>query len=181
VAETVVGEEVTYKEIPMIEHKISLDPAENQIQGKLIGSGTYVDAMPGALPVYFGSEVDIKVEPVTNVAMYGKGISTFYFDYRGPGSLNPDFGAETTKSVFEIHTFSEISDDDARVFKGKVLDHMGPFFWTDFGGSGDTELEPVRVISYVSAAMYVGGLALIAVGANNLRKMEDVVASKEEE
>ena len=181
VAETVVGEEVTYKEIPMIEHKISLDPAENQIQGKLIGSGTYVDAMPGALPVYFGSEVDIKVEPVTNVAMYGKGISTFYFDYRGPGSLNPDFGAETTKSVFEIHTFSEISDDDARVFKGKVLDHMGPFFWTDFGGSGDTELEPVRVVSYVSAAMYVGGLALIAVGANNLRKMEDVAVSGEEE
>tara|TARA_B100001113_G_scaffold204764_1_gene167909 strand:+ start:8819 stop:11653 length:2835 start_codon:yes stop_codon:yes gene_type:complete len=180
VAETVVGEEVTYKEIPMIEHKISLDPAENQIQGKLIGSGTFVDAMPGALPVYFGSEVDIKVEPVTNVAMYGKGISTFYFDYRGPGSLNPDFGAETTKSVFEIHTFSEISDDDARIFKGKVLDHMGPFFWTDFGGSGDTELEPVRVISYVSAAMYVGGLALIAVGANNLRKMEDGVASEEE-
>ena len=43
---------------------------------------------------------------------------------------------------------------------------MGPFFWTDFGGSGDTELEPVRVISYVSAAMYVGGLALIAVIAN---------------
>lgn len=181
VDETVVGEEVTYKEIPMIEHKISLDPAENQIQAKLIGSGTYVDALPGALPVYFGSEVNIKVEPVTNVAMYGKGISTFYFDYRGPGSLNPDFGAETTKSVFEIHTFSEISDDDARVFKGKVLDHMGPFFWTDFGGSGDTELEPVRVISYVSAAIYIGGLALIAVGANNLRKMEDVVSFGEEE
>ncbi|MFL2958387.1 MAG: hypothetical protein ACJZ4Z_06325 [Candidatus Thalassarchaeaceae archaeon] len=181
VSETVVGEEVTYKEIPMIEHKVSLNPGENQIQGKLIGSGTYVDAMPGALPVYFGSEVDIKVEPVTDVAMYAKGISTFYFDYRGPGSLNPDFGAETTKSVFEIHTFSEISDDDARVFKGKVLDHMGPFFWTDFGGSGDTELEPVRVISYISAAMYIGGLALIAVGANNLRKMTDDSNSVEEE
>lgn len=173
IAETVVGEDVTYKDIPMKEHSISLNPAENQIQGKLIGSGTYVDAMPGALPVYFGSEVDIKVEPVTNVAMYGKGVSTFYFDYRGPGSLDPDFSAETTKAVFEIHTFSDISDDDARIFKGKVLDHMGPFFWTDFGGSGDTELEPVRVISYISAVMYVGSLALIAVGANNLRKMSD--------
>tara|TARA_B100001142_G_scaffold89534_1_gene91275 strand:- start:6846 stop:9644 length:2799 start_codon:yes stop_codon:yes gene_type:complete len=173
IAPTVVGSEADYKEIPMVDHSIALDPADNQIQGKLIGSGTYVDAIPGALPVYFGSNVDIKVEPVTNVAMYAKGISTFYFDYRGPGSIDPDFGAETTKAVFEIHTFSEISDDDARVFKGKVLDHMGPFFWTDFGGSGDTELEPVRVVSYISAAMYIGGLALIAIGANNLRKIDD--------
>jgi len=180
VAETEVGSEVTYKNIPMVEHSISLNPAENQIQGKLIGSGTYVDAMPGALPVYFGSEVDIKVEPVTNAAMYAKGVSTFYFDYRGPGNIDPDFGAETTKVVFEIHTFSEISDDNARIFKGKVIDHMGPFFWTDFGGSGDTELEPVRVVSYISAAMYVGGLALIAVGAINLRKIEDVSSDEEE-
>jgi len=180
VAETEVGSEVTYKNIPMVEHSISLNPAENQIQGKLIGSGTYVDATPGALPVYFGSEVDIKVEPVTNAAMYAKGVSTFYFDYRGPGNIDPDFGAETTKVVFEIHTFSEISDDNARIFKGKVIDHMGPFFWTDFGGSGDTELEPVRVVSYISAAMYVGGLALIAVGAINLRKIEDVSSDEEE-
>ncbi|PDH21363.1 MAG: hypothetical protein CND89_06020 [Marine Group II euryarchaeote MED-G38] len=171
IAPTVVGSEADYKEIPMVDHSITLDPAENQIQGKLIGSGTYVDAIPGALPVYFGSNVDIKVEPVTNVAMYAKGISTFYFDYRGPGSIDPDFGAETTKAVFEIHTFSEISDDDARIFKGKVLDHMGPFFWTDFGGSGDTELEPVRVVSYISAAMYLGGLVLMAIGASNLRKL----------
>ncbi len=173
IAPTVVGSEADYKEIPMVDHSITLDPAENQIQGKLIGSGTYVDAIPGALPVYFGSNVDIKVEPVTNAAMYAKGISTFYFDYRGPGSIDPDFGAETTKAVFEIHTFSEISDDDARIFKGKVLDHMGPFFWTDFGGSGDTELEPVRVVSYISAAMYIGGLALMAIGANNLRKKDN--------
>ena len=48
---------------------------------------------------------------------------------------------------------------------------MGPFFWTDFGGSGDTELEPVRVVSYISAAMYLGGLVLMAIGASNLRKL----------
>mgnify|MGYP006078962317 FL=1 len=173
IATSEVGDKVTYKDIPMIEHSISLDPAENQIQGKLIGSGTYVDAMPGALPVYFKSEVDIKVEPITNVAMYGKSTSSFLFDYRGPGNTDPDFNGEYMQTVFEIHTFSEISDDDAKIFKGKVLDHTGPFFWTDLGGSGDTELEALKLISYVSAAMYIGGFSLVLFGAVNLARMED--------
>jgi len=173
IATSEVGDKVTYKDIPMVEHSISLDPAENQIQGKLIGSGTYVDAMPGALPVYFKSEVDIKVEPITNVAMYGKSTSSFLFDYRGPGNIDPDFNAEYMQTVFEIHTFSEISDDDAKIFKGKVLDHTGPFFWTDLGGSGDTELEALKLISYVSAAMYIGGFSLVLFGAVNLARMED--------
>ena len=173
IATSEVGDKVTYKDIPMVEHSISLDPAENQIQGKLIGSGTYVDAMPGALPVYFKSKVDIKVEPITNVAMYGKSTSSFLFDYRGPGSIDPDFNADYMQTVFEIHTFSEISDDDAKIFKGKVLDHTGPFFWTDLGGSGDMELEALKVISYVSAAMYIGGFSLVLFGAVKLARMED--------
>ena len=173
IATSEVGDKVTYKDIPMVEHSISLDPAENQIQGKLIGSGTYVDAMPGALPVYFKSEVNIKVEPITNVAMYGKSTSSFLFDYRGPGNIDPDFNAEYMQTVFEIHTFSEISDDDAKIFKGKVLDHTGPFFWTDLGGSGDMELEALKVISYVSAAMYIGGFSLVLFGAVKLARMED--------
>ena len=38
-----------------VEHTVTLDPANTQIQGKLIGSATFVDAMPGALPVYLGA------------------------------------------------------------------------------------------------------------------------------
>ena len=95
------------------------------------------------------------------------------FDYRGPGNTDPDFNGEYMQTVFEIHTFSEISDDDAKIFKGKVLDHTGPFFWTDLGGSGDTELEALKLISYVSAAMYIGGFSLVLFGAVNLARMED--------
>ena len=180
IAESEVGDEVTYKDIPMIEHSIRLNPSEHQIQGKLIGSGTFVDAMPGALPVYFGSEVDIKVEPITNVAMYGKSTSTFYFDYRGPGNLDPDFNADYVKPVFEIHTFAEIPDEDAVLFKGLVLDHMGPFFWTDLGGSGDTDLESsiFTVMAYVSALMYIGGLVMIVAGAMQLGKIKEDVSTQ---
>ena len=170
ITESEVGEKINYKGIEMVEHSIDLDPSENQIQAKLVGSGLFVDILPGALPVYFGSHVDIKVEPVTNVAMYGKSVSRFYLDLRGPGSMNPDFsnGSIDTHPVFEIHTFSEISDDDAATFKGKVLDNMDPLYWTDFGGSGDTELEGTAVIDVITLLLYLGGASLIAIGGREL-------------
>ena len=73
----------------MKSHSITIDPAVTQIQAKLIGSASYVDILPGALPVYFGSSVEIKVEPITQAAMYGKSVSVFNLDLRGPGHMNP--------------------------------------------------------------------------------------------
>ena len=165
IAESVPGEMTDFKGIPMREHTVDLDPSENQIQAKLIGSNSFVDVLPGALPVYFGSHVDIKVEPTTNVAMYGKSVSRFYLDLRGAGMTNPDFEAGDAKPVFEIHTASEIADDDAETFKCKVLDNMDPMYWTDFGGEGDCELEGTAVIDYVTAVLYIAAIGMIAAGS----------------
>ena len=177
IAQTEVGDTVTYKGIEMVEHHIELDPAENQIQAKLIGFNLgHVAVLPGALPIYFGSTVDIKVEPVTNVAMYGKSVSTFYLDLRWAGAMNPDFSASYVQPVFEIHTLSEIGDDDAASFKCTVIDHMGTMWWTDFGGEGDCELEALTTFSYIAAALYVAGIGLLAYGGMGIaaasRKIE---------
>ena len=177
VAQTVVGETVTYKGIEMVEHHIELDPAENQIQAKLVGfSLGEVAVLPGALPIYFGSSVDIKVEPITNVAMYGKSVSRFYLDLRWAGAMNPDFGESYAQPVFEIHTFSEISDDDAASFKCTVIDHMSATWWTDFGGEGDCELEALTTFSYIAALLYVTSIGLLAYGGMGMS-----AASREDE
>lgn len=166
-AQSVPGDMEDYKGIPMRSHSITLDPSQNQIQAKLIGSGTFVDVIPGALPVYFGSSVEIKVEPTTNVAMYGKSVSMFHLDLRGPGMMNPDFsaGSDDTHPVFEIHTFSEIPDDSAEIFQCKVLDNMEPMYWTDFGGQGDCALDGTGTIDIVTAVLYVASVGFIAAGA----------------
>ena len=177
VAQTEVGETVTYKGIEMVEHHIELDPAENQIQAKLVGfSLGEVAVLPGALPIYFGSSVDIKVEPITNVAMYGKSVSRFYLDLRWAGAMNPDFGESYAQPVFEIHTFVEISDDDAASFKCTVIDHMSATWWTDFGGDGDCELEALTSFSYIAAALYVVSIGLLAYGGMGMTP-----ASREED
>ena len=179
-AESVPGDMETYKGIEMRAHTVNLDPSQNQIQAKLIGSASFVDVLPGALPVYFGSNVDIKVEPVTQVAMYGKSVSMFHLDLRGPGMLNPEMGVDT-HPVFEIHTFSEIADEDAETFQCRVLDNMEPMYWTDFGGSGDCELEGTAVIDYVTAVLYVASIAMIAVGALAFGGMGPIAVSKDED
>ena len=178
-AESVPGEMETYKGIEMRAHTVNLDPSQNQIQAKLIGSASFVDVLPGALPVYFGSTVDIKVEPVTQVAMYGKSVSMFHLDLRGPGMLNPEMDVDT-HPVFEIHTFSEIADDDAETFRCRVLDNMEPMYWTDFGGSGDCELEGTATIDGVTAVLYLASIAMIAIGALGFGGIGPIAVSKDE-
>tara|TARA_Y100000994_G_scaffold163538_1_gene134325 strand:- start:483 stop:2036 length:1554 start_codon:yes stop_codon:yes gene_type:complete len=179
-AESVPGDMETYKGIEMRAHTVNLDPSQNQIQAKLIGSASFVDVLPGALPVYFGSNVDIKVEPVTQVAMYGKSVSMFHLDLRGPGMLNPEMGVDT-HPVFEIHTFSEIADEDAETFQCRVLDNMEPMYWTDFGGSGDCELEGTATIDSVTAVLYLASIAMIAIGALGFGGLGPIAVSKDED
>ena len=185
-AESVPGDMETYKGIEMRSHTVNLDPSENQIQAKLIGSGSFVDVLPGALPVYFGSTVEIKVEPVTQVAMYGKSVSMFHLDLRGPGMLNPEMDVDT-HPVFEIHTFSEIDDDAAAEFKCVVLDNMEPMYWTDFGGENltdedgpDCTLEGTATIDGVTAVLYLASIAMIAIGALGFGGIGPIAVSKDE-
>ncbi|MBK33844.1 MAG: hypothetical protein CL771_09635 [Chloroflexi bacterium] len=169
IAQSEVGGETTYKGIDMIEHTVTLDPANTQIQGKLIGSATFVDAMPGALPVYLGANIDMKVEPITNAPMYGKVTATFYLDLRGPGSMNPDFNSNDVVPVFEIHSFSDIPDDSADSFRGSVSDNLGPMGWTNFGGDAGAPLSYLHV---VIALMYVAGIGLVVYGMMGSRDEE---------
>ena len=182
VATSEVGDETTYKGIDMVEHTVTVDPANTQIQGKLIGSSTYVDVIPGALPVYLGADIELKVEPVTTAIMYGKVKVTFHLDTRGPGYLNPDFSEDSaeTMPVFEIHVFSEIDDEGANDFTGAVSDNLGPMGWTNFGGTAGTALTAVHT---VVALMYVTSIVSLAYGLSdpNTRSMLGFGKGEDEE
>ena len=172
IATSEVGSTTNYKGIEMVDHTVKLDPSNAQIQGKLIGSTSYVDVIPGALPVYLEADIDLKVEPITTAIMYGKVKVTFHLDTRGPGNLNPDLSDNSTESmpVFEIHTFSEIGDDDADSFKASVTDNMGTFGWTNFGGEAGA---PLSYVHMAIAALYVASIASIGVGARSMMSLDE--------
>ena len=125
VAQSELGGDTTYKGIDMVEHTVTLDPASTQIQGKLIGSATFVDAMPGALPVYLGVDIDMKVEPVTNMPMYGKVTAVFYLDLRsGRSGVRQDtpFHSSGPRSCFIILLFySRTCDAEYKTFLRPVI------------------------------------------------------------
>ena len=166
IATSEVGSKTTYNGIDMIEHSVTVEPENTQIQGKLIGSSTYVDVIPGALPVYLAADIDLKVEPVTTAIMYGKVKVTFHLDTRGPGFVNPDLSENSTESmpVFEIHVFSAIDDESADDFTEAVSDNMGPMGWTNFGGTAGTALTVVHTII---ALMYLTSILSLAYGLSD--------------
>ena len=172
IARSEVGSETSYKGIDMVEHNINLDPTTSQIQGKLLGAGSYVDVLPGALPVYLAADIDLKVEPITTAIMYGKVKVTFHLDTRGPGNLNPDLSENSTESmpVFEIHVFNEISDEDAADYRSQVTDNMGMFGWTNFGGEAGA---PLSYVHMAIAVLYVASIASIGVGARSMMSLEE--------
>ena len=172
IATSEVGSMANHKGIEMVEHTVTVDPSNTQIQGKLVGSSTYVDVMPGALPLYLEADIDLKVEPITTAIMYGKVKVTFHLDTRGPGYQDPDFSENSTDTmpVFEINTFSEIGDDDADSFKASVTDNMGTFGWTNFGGEAGA---PLSYVHMAIAALYVASIASIGVGARSMMSLEE--------
>ena len=172
IATSEVGSTANYKGIEMVDHTVKLNPSNAQIQGKLIGSTSYVDVIPGALPVYLEADIDLKVEPITTAIMYGKVKVTFHLDTRGPGNLNPDISEDSNESmpVFEIHTFSEIGDDDADSFKASVTDNMGTFGWTNFGGEAGA---PLSYVHMAIAALYLASIVSIGVGARSMMSVDE--------
>ena len=176
---TVVGD-VVYKGIDMVEHQVVLDPSEHQIQAKLIGSKTFVDVLPGALPVYFSVDSTFRVDKVAGVVMYGDVSASFLLDLRGPGSTNPDFSESSidTHPVFEIKSFSEIGDDDATSYRASVTDNMGPMGWTNFGGEAG---PPLSYLTYFIALLYVSSIGMIAYGVIEMRQDETAPPSVADE
>ncbi len=179
IAESTVVGDVTFKGIDMVEHHLALDPAEHQIQAKLIGSQSFIDVLPGALPVYFSADITMRVEKVSGAVMYGDVLAAFHYDLRGPGSMGPDFseGSIDTHPVFEIRSFSELDDETAASFRGSVSDNMGPMGWTNFGGDAGA---PLSYLTYVIALLYVVAIGLIAYGGREILSEERSLPSADE-
>ena len=54
-------------------------------------------------------------------------------------------------------------------------------YWTDFGGSGDCELEGTAVIDGVTAVLYLASIAMIAIGSLGMAGIGPISSSKDEE
>ena len=148
--------ESTLKGIPVDVCTASMDPLDRSIQAKLINSGDLLDAIPGALPVFFGSDVEIKVEQLSGAIIGGKSESTFWLDTRNITDQKTPPEMSDLQEVFVIKTSAELDDETAESMESQIVTNQDFFaFFTNFDHWSD----------YVALSLWIGGFTSLLIGA----------------
>ncbi|MBQ70557.1 MAG: hypothetical protein CMA65_03600 [Euryarchaeota archaeon] len=145
----------TVKNIPVDTCTASVDPTKRSIQANLLETYTLLDATPGALPVYFGSDISMEAEQLSGLIIAGESTSTFYLDTRAHTNQASEPSMSDLVPVFQIESSSMIGDSDAETMESSIVTNQDAMaYWTNFD----------HPIDYVTLLFWIGGIALIAIG-----------------
>ena len=143
------------KGIPVDDCSATVVATERNIQANLLETYSLLDATPGALPVYFGSEISMQAEQLSGLIIAGESKSTFFLDVRAHGSQASTPSMSDLVPVFEIHSSSMIEDSDAEEMESAIVQNQDKMsYWTNFDSW----------IDYVTLLFWVGGIAMIGMG-----------------
>jgi hypothetical protein len=152
------------KNIPVDTCTASVDPTTRPITAKLIESLTLVDAMVPALPVYFGTEINMQAEELSGLIIGGDSTSTFYLDTRGQYDRATAPQMSDLQPVFQIVQSSTIDDDDAEDMESSIVTNQKALsYWTNFDVPTD----------YVALLLYLGALTCLVLGVIALGNEEE--------
>ena len=159
----------TVKGIPVDDCSATVVATERNIQANLLETYSLLDATPGALPVYFGSDITMQAEQLSGLIIAGESKSTFYLDTRAHTSQASAPSMNDLVPVFEIHSSSMIGDSDAEDMESAIVQNQDKMtYWTNFDSW----------IDYVTLLFWVGGIAMIGmgmVGAANASSEEETM------
>mgnify|MGYP001189353693 CR=1 FL=1 len=142
-------------------HTFTIDPLENPIQAKLLAQENILDIFPGALPVYFGGEVVMEMEPTVNAAIAGEMTSYFYLDTRGIGAIDPTL--DDLQPVFQISQTSSMTESQSEDFKDAVITNTQPYsYWTNFDGGDAMFIDEITLFIWILAIASLLGCSITA-------------------
>lgn len=152
------------KNIPVDTCTASVDPTTRPITAKLIKSFTLVDAMVPALPIYFGTEINMQAEELSGLIIAGDSTSTFYLDTRGQYDRATAPQMSDLQPKFQIVQSSEIADDDAEDMESSIVTNQKALsYWTNFDVPTD----------YIALLLYLGALTCLVLGVIALGNEEE--------
>ena len=93
------------KDIPVDVCTASVEPTSRLIQAKLLKTFTLLDATPSALPVYLGSDIEVKSEQLSGLIIAGESTTTFYLDTRDGNDMATPPTMEDMVPVFQIEYY----------------------------------------------------------------------------
>ena len=155
IADVICEGTATVKGIPVDTCSASVVATERNIQANLLETYSLLDATPGALPVYFGSEITMSAEKISGLIIAGESSSTFYLDTRAHTNQASTPSMDDLVPVFEIKSSSMIDTDDAEEMESAIVTNQDSMmYWTNFD----------HPIDFVTLLFWLGGIVLIAVG-----------------
>ncbi len=159
--DVICDKEGTLKGIPVDVCSASMDPLTSPIQAKLVNKGDLLDATPGALPVYFGSVVELQAEQISGVILAGNSESTFWLDTRPIWEQQAQPTVADMQQVFVIKSEAMVDDETAEALESSIVTNQDSLtYWTNFDTDGSA-----FYIDQVTAAFYVLGLLSLLAGA----------------
>ena len=160
-------------------HTFTLDPLENPIQAKLLAQESILDIFPGALPVYFGGEVVMEMEPTVNAAIAGDLNSYFYLDTRGIGAVDPTM--EDLQPVFQISQNSSMTEAQSEDFNDQVISNTKPYsYWANLDTGADAYyIDQITMMIWILAILSLLGCSYVAKTANRSSRDNEFVEPTE--
>ncbi len=155
-----------YHGLPTHTYRATADAPSHSIQAKLINTRTLLDIFPGAVPVYFSGEVNLEVEPTSNLIIKGGSTSRFYLDSR-PMNVQAETPAtlDDLTPIFEIQTSGEAGEENAAEMKSGITHNQQLFtYWTNF----DVWVDYVTLLIYIVADVAIlAGVVLLTRGGDH--------------
>jgi hypothetical protein len=134
------------KGIPVDICEASVNPTERSIQANLLKTFSLLDAMPSALPIYLGSDIEIKSEQISGLIIAGESTTRFYLDTRDGENMQTEPSISDLIPVFEIKSLSVIGDEDAEEMESAIIQNQDYFtYWMNF----DTILDLIPLIMWL--------------------------------
>jgi hypothetical protein len=148
IADLTCDQEEVLKGIPVKVCSTTVSATERSIQANLLRTFSLIDVIPSALPIYLGSEIEIKSEQLSGLIIAGESTTTFYLDRREGDQMQNKPAFYDLVPVFEIRSSSEISDEDADAMESAIIQNQNFFtYWMNF----DTPLDFLPFLMWLLA------------------------------
>tara|TARA_X000001036_G_C20415200_1_gene698746 strand:- start:110 stop:790 length:681 start_codon:yes stop_codon:yes gene_type:complete len=142
----------TVKGIPVDVCEASVNPTERLIQAKLLKTYSMLDATPSALPIYLGSDIEIKSEQISGLIIAGDSTTRFYLDSRNANDMKTEPTMSDLVPVFEIKSSSTIEDGDAEKMESSIVQNQDYFtYWMNF----DTFFDLIPFLMWTMSILFI--------------------------
>lgn len=156
IADLTCNGEDELKGIPVNVCSTTVSATERSIQANLLRTFSLIDVIPSALPIYLGSEIEVKSEQLSGLIIAGESTTTFYLDHRQGDQMQSQPTFNDLVPVFEIKSSSEIGDHDAEKMESAIIQNQNFFsYWMNFDTSFDfiPFFMWVLTIGFISASI----------------------------